>query len=789
MKALRIFIILTGSILVILIPKKFATACGFYTFPGEYRFWLLQPDLTNQKDLTPFFFASTYLYKDDINAAVESYEEENVTEWWQQTKQRAARKDIERLLYHTAPQDFFGYEKQIEQQNSFLAWLNQPGNREFLQYFILSKKVEQVAATPDPWEEAEFPIASLNVVISEADSLYQKAASPFVKLRTTFQLIRLYGFTGQAEKLNRVYDARIEPVKSKSWIKTAALYQKALQAPAFEKDYLLSKVFDKGGYKRSYCLLKFKTRHTDSILLLAKNNHERTVIRAMQVFNYAGRSLSGIRRIYQAEPGYKDLAFVLLREINKVEDWLVTNKVTGFGTPAVYNENWFSNYEYNEARSVNYRSDKMYAKELYDFVLGVIKDDRQKDAALLKLYAAHLALLNSDMNASAQLLAGIKNEKDLPLNVRSQLAINRFLLHLEKGFDQETEDELMRIISKSPGQLGIYDAEIMKDQLILYTSRKLIKQGHKTKGLMLMSQTSRALGELPIGQYKRVYQELEENATPTVYDEILMTVTKKNKTAFEKLVSNPFSSPGNYYEYDDSDQWDRDKLLDCKASWYIRNHDLESALAVMKQLPDSFWSKEPQSFFIGGDPFFVNVYKPHGSIANDKLNLNKRQVVEAMIGLGRLAGRDPQKAAECYYQLANAWFNMTWYGKNWLMVKQWWSTNEDFANEELKRRPAFYKDYFGCFTAKEYYLKALKLTKDKNLASLCCYMAGVCEDHFQEYSYRLKSKDGDIDNYEAKPNPYTTWLKRKGFNSAVYEELVSECALYADFIRQYNKSL
>src|SRR4030095_7132253 len=109
---------------------------------------------------------------------------------------------------------------------------------------------------------------------------------------------------GNSNEVNRVYDACIEPVKTNSWIKTAALYQMAMSAHGEKRNYLLSKVFDAGGYNRTHCLVKFISPWVDSTLLLAKNNHERNVLMAMKAFNYPGRTLYLIKRIYTSEPGY-----------------------------------------------------------------------------------------------------------------------------------------------------------------------------------------------------------------------------------------------------------------------------------------------------------------------------------------------------------------------------------------------------------------------------------------------------------------------------------------------------
>jgi hypothetical protein len=66
-------------------------------------------------------------------------------------------------------------------------------------------------------------------------------------------------------------------------------------------------------------------------------------------------------------------------------------------------------------------------------------------------------------------------------------------------------------------------------------------------------------------------------------------------------------------------------------------------------------------------------------------------------------------------------------------------------------------------------------------------MAGICEDHYREYMSLLRDA---YDDYEPGPNPYKVRLKRKGMKTDVYDQLtVNECALYFDFIKQYNRRL
>jgi hypothetical protein len=778
--------------LIVFIPKKTAQACGFCVYSGEYRFWLLQPDIVNEPDLTPFYFASSYLYKGDMNAGDKPHEKQNIEEWMKVTKGKVSEDDIDSLLNSTEPQYFFDHQQGLAKENSLMQFASLPGNEEFYRYLSLSKKVEEIAAHPDPWEEEQYPVGNITEVINAAKKLQKDAGNSFVKLRTAFQLIRLYNYNAQKDELNRVYDVYIEPSKTTSWIKTAALYHKAINTPGYENDYLLSKVFDKG-YNRTSCLVKFDSDKLDSILPFAKNVHERNVLLAMKVFNFPGRSLNYIRQIYSKEKRYKELPFLLLREINKIEDWLVTNKVTEFGKPAVYWDDYLNDTYYIDNAAGNYRRDKAYANEVYDFLLKMIGDHKSRAAGLLEVYAAHLSMLNKNYVASAVHLDRAARQKDLPGNVKTQIQINKLLLHLEDGFDKEAEREFMSIIERSDEDLAIYDPEIMKNQLILYTARKMITQGNRAKGLMLLSQTNRALGDLPIGNYKQVYQEIEELADEADYDRMLGLLNKKNKTAFEKLITEgaihyPFEVYGEFYsEYaNSSDKWDQNKLLDCKASWCIRQHRLEEADQIMNNIPDSFYNQEPYNFYIGGDPFYLDLDQPHRITPEDKRSLNKKQVIKEMLRLQQFAKTHPSKAGECYYQLANSLYNMSYYGKNWLMVKQWWSISEIGYYPASFQNNLFNNDYYGCSWAKEYYEKAIRTTKDKQLAALCFYMTQHCQKKFSEYLWERKNYN-DYDAAWPGKKPDFRLAREKRIDLVYYKRLVNECELYHSFIQQYNK--
>lgn len=781
--------VLSVSMLTIVLPQRLAVACGVNINPGEYRFWLLQPDLTNEADLTPFFFSSNYLYNNDMYAAKEKWPELNIMEWKQQLNAKVEKKDIDGLLNATMPQEYFENPEQIADTNSFMRELLQPSNSELCRYMTLSKQVEQVAANPDPWEEEIYPDEHVQTVIRNGRELYHSSRSPFVKFRTAFQLMRLL----DKKQSDSVYYTVIAPSKIKSWINSAALYRVALYSSGHQRDYLLSKVFDRGDYNRTACLVNFNSQHLDSILPFAKNTHERNVLLAMKVFNYKGRSLQWLKAINQSEPELKELPFLILREINKVEDWLMTENLSYSVVPASYNFSDPRNDYYDGAATNNYNNDKAYANSLYAFINAIIMHKKSCQVSLLNVYAAHLSLILGNYQLSAQHLDQAAKGKKLSNTAKTQLQIEHYLLQLEKGFDQNTENALMKILNTSNEQLGIYNPDIMKNQLILYTGQKLVRQGNKAKGLMLLSRTSRTMIGGLYGS-KNLYEEISDVAEPTDYDEILNTLDKKDKTPFEQFISTRiFNWPQNWYA-DTTEQeffylahWNKDLLLDLKSSWFIRNYQLPEALVVLKQIPSSYWNAYPQSSFNRGDPFYVNINRPHRMTRQDSSrNLDKVQIIEEMVRLQALAESNPSIAAKCYYQLANAFYNMSWYGKNWLMVRLWWSTDEvRWRSENKENNDRFNRNYYGCEQAGKFYQKAIDHTDEKQLAALCFFMKEECKNNMEEFRF-YSNRPLQISRVYKRKNILNTRLaKQQNIDLEYYTSLVEECELYQSFTSKY----
>ncbi|NII29845.1 hypothetical protein HB364_32505 [Pseudoflavitalea sp. X16] len=785
MKPLSRYILALSVSFLLVAPKKIAQGCGFYMWPGEYRFWMLQPDLTNQKELSPFYLATSYLYPHTYQSMDNRHYGPNIEEWRTLTANKVKAADIDTILYHTGTGEFLEQLDSLVRINSFAAFLAKPGNRDYLQYMQLSKKAEAIAENPDPWQEGIYPNPVIDRTIKQANALYNATQNTTIRLRTAYQLMRLHAYNQQRNYIDTIWKEKVERVHSASWIKTAAMYIKALHTPSPQSDYLFSKAFDRGDYNRGHCLINFRSSQLDKALLLATNKHERTVLYAMKAFTYPGKALNDLEKIYRMEPGYKEINFLLLREINKVEDWLLTPAVTGFG-PALYD------YEISleGPGAANYKRDKAYAAALYDFIKKMIAENKNSNKALLYLCAAHLAFVQGYYAASRNYLTRAAAFPHLPANLKTQLLVSDVLVNLatEPGWSKAAEVKFMRLLNSSAEELGVHDPAIMKDQLILYAGRQLMRKGDRARGLLLLGKTRRALGTLSISTLKRVYEVIWEKATAADYDSMVSILTRQHPAAFEKFVSAGVLKDvwDNDEEYEDesnpdAEGWDINRLKEGKAGYYIREDSLEKAWEVLKQLPDSLWRQYPYDPYGKGDPFLVNINHPH-SVDTTEKTYSKPQLIAQMIKLKQQAQREPEKAALCYFRLANAYYNFTYHGKHWIISKPWWSTGDGDEYHLKNVVPGFNGNYYGCERAKQYYLKALKATKDKKLASLCCMMAGICQENYRNYLLDIDEWNG-VDKFA---NPYIKLLKQKKMGTDYYREIIEECATYNSYVKQLN---
>ena len=789
------------SIFFCCFPRTYLNSCGYGNPPDYSRFSLFEPDLVEREALLPFTYCADVYFKklgyDDENQINETdiYKhvtyDTNVSEWSAYLNGKATAQDIKKLLYDTEPKAFFDNKKDSLSLNGFYALAKQ--NKPLMDYLTFAKQAEVQTNAP-AWSEyedeaKETPKPDQSPLLTLAETRAKECTDPFLKQRYAFLYLRLCNYFAPTRVAN-VYEAYFAKAKpSATWINGSAMYYYAkTKTSTAERNYWLSKAFDESIDRQAISVRSFERDSIGLSLQLAKTPHEKAVQYTMKALHYPGRNLPDLQQIYALDPTYKDLPMLIAREINKLENWLLTEEQSGEG----YFQDEDKPYEKDGKRlwiahkNEKIKADMAYLAQVRSFLSTVITGGKQAQAQVfLNLGAAHLAFLNKDLATAKNYLLALNKMSKLSARQQVQLAITSSMIACYEA--PQLNAALKQSILKTnlvleKNQEKLVDFATTKAQLQRFWATQLLKKGDVAESFLLMAKTSMDFNSTRYYLANQPYIFLVDNAIPKDYDRLLQIIETKKKADFEAYLCNPPIPYNNYHDYSNNSEYevyendddkgqtvvsektianyfDVNKIKDYKGSYYVRKDNLDSALAVYKTIPELFWSFEPYTYYIR-NPFFVNIYVNRSNPA-DSTKYSKKSIVERMIALKKETETTPSKRAVNYYYLANAYYNMTYYGNSWLMTEVHKSSND----KPDPKRPN--DPYWNCSHAIPYYEAALKYSDNKELSGISYFLLAHCK---KLAGSKINSSSQNTAAYKDGKN--------------IYANISSDCELYQEMSRR-----
>jgi hypothetical protein len=760
-KSIRYTIVLVISLILAIAPVRLTNSCGWFPQGECFRVALFYPDLHPGRDIGYFYYSIDFLnldYGDENNDVITIKPEDDAytQEWFAYCKGQISHQSIYNFLYSSEPEAFISQTKKPSSiKNEFVRYLLSQKDKEAYDYLVYAKKYEHLNLTGDPWEDYAWDTKdkdAMAVLLKEGLMHYPSLKSNFIKFRYGFQFVRAARYCQQFDQVISFYDQYIKNNPEKSVLRYRAMGHKAtalyFKGRVAESDFLFSREFVDG----EYILRAFQGFSGDSIeqtLKFAKSRKEIAGIYMLQAFRNPGRCLHALKRIYQLNPTSEKLEALVVREVNKLEDWILTPKYSGY-------ESGISEYI-----KLNRKSDIEYAKRVLDFVRQVAEDGKIKSNAFWNLCAAHLSIMDEDYYLANLFLSKINRKSLHSPGMKFQFQVSKLLLliHNTPSYDAEFEKQFVKNIhqiqtfEKTIKNFDRFFSNLMLAMFDHYRSKQ--KTAYAALFHSKVISEIRSADEYP-GTY---FTYLDEHATPQDMDTLTRLLNKKKTSAFEKfLIANV--------------EQDKNRLLDLYGTLYLRQDSLEQALKIFSAVPNSFWNDadNPYVRYLNANPFYTNqAYESqHVKSPADTIRFTKPQLVSKIIDLKNkvAVSSDP---AYTNYLLGNAYYNMTFYGNSWLMTAFYWSSRD--VDEPIVNTQNNF--YLGCNRAKYYYEKGMK-TRNKPLAALNCRMASICEMNNMLYRSR---------KYDAKKNKYLLRLNTK--YNAYYETLVTECTTSDAFLEQY----
>ena len=148
-----------------------------------------------------------------------------------------------------------------------------------------------------------------------------------------------------------------------------ALFQTCFVNSSPERNVALAQIFEKCPTKRFAVSSLFDREISiEKTLASASSNREKGNVIVMYALREPNRSLSHVQQLAKIDPENPQMSFLLLREINKVEDWVLTPKYNLF-PPSMYGD--YYTPEQKDQYEARVSSDTQYALEFANWLKGV----------------------------------------------------------------------------------------------------------------------------------------------------------------------------------------------------------------------------------------------------------------------------------------------------------------------------------------------------------------------------------------------------------------------------------
>ena len=781
-QSLTAFIIVSISALII-IPVSISLGCAYELTDSDVVSFY-SPEIIQSEVYKPFFRSiNTYYSIETKNDNINDFDKVNTEDWYKYFNKKAIKDDISQLLY----------KKSYEEVNQILNYVNnsktdipkylktnsiiyQPDKikvKDFLSYLLFAKNCEVFSANrkyfwygeeekKKDYKKKQLP--QINELIVEANKNINLNHDREIKQRYLFQLQRLFFFKGDYNASLGLYNKNESQFIENSSIKFRAMSYAAGALKRLnrigEANYLFSIVYDKfDPLKITTCLDFNPIDEKDWMYCLtqAKTDREKTVIWHLLGIKYD--QLRAMKEIYAIDPSSNLLDLLLVRAINIQEETVLPD------------------FKMNLVFDFKIKSDKIN-KDLYQFVESTADANNTHRPFIWNISAAYLAILSKDFTKGENYLKLAENETGNDSLLYNQVKLISIIgkieqtKNLDKSKENEIVDDLIWLKNK-------HNTDLRNDRAFDWVKKRLSEQ-------FLVQNDSVKSHCLDVTEDLSFY---ESNFN---INGLIALINKPAKTKFEKFILGEYP-------------FNKTNLIELQATKLIYQNKFEEALSKFKEDENS--GNRALSY----NPFASNTIDNSNSFDLQPTEMTKKTFVEQCLEIqNKLKSKlSDSEAANYYIKLANALYNITYFGNCRRMYQTTvisyglyyfdYKPNEissfiGYQNGNIYKKnsealPDYHDRYqmkyedinkisfiFNCVKALSYYEKAMSLTKDKETKALCCFMAAKCEQN-----KFFMNKPQDIKD-DFKSGKFFRLLRDKYSDTEKYSEVLNECGYFKKFI-------
>jgi hypothetical protein len=690
------------------------------------------PEAFVDSSYRPFFYSSLNYYYSGYDTEHDTrFNTSNVNDWSTYLGSAASPTELEHLLRTATAESIdsaAGYAAgklktpPASMQTFQLLKKTDKKAAAFLAYLSLAKKTEVFAVNnlEYGWDyeskkkDPDFKATPLNSKLLQE---FTQAKDPFLKQRYWFQLERSYFFNDSAQKAINFFENN-----EKAFPKNELYYRTmAYAAGAYYKlknyskaNYYYSKVYDGSNALKTVAHYSFHPQEENdwkATLALCANNDEKATLWQMLGVFY-GDQYRAIQEIYTLNPRSEKLNLLLARAVNELEE--------------TFNPSSYASHE--KLDSVK--------SGLYALINRIAQAGNTNQPAMWHMAAGYLYMHEGNTQKAAASYA--QAEKKLPKEkaVKEQLRILK----------------LINTVTGAPKADGKLEKAILPDLEWLLSDQSKIEV--RTQGSINWIKETLAFKyknqqDLVKAACFRNYKEFYEDEKNI--EAMKSFLNKPNKTPYEALYAKQYSLTVN-------------DLLEYQAIGLTYKENLGEAIAKLEPVANTAT--------MPGNPFNGRLQDCHDCDheAPQKIKYTKLSLLKKMKDM-----EDKIKSGTDVYTnamlLANAYYNITWYGNARAFYE---------CNVGIENTPA------GMELANKYYSLALSVAKTDEQKAKCQFMLAKCERN--DY-YTTELKKGILCGDNGDKPDFKAWngfkaLKQQYSNTQFYKEAIRECGYFRTYTRK-----
>ena len=720
-------------VFTLLLLNSISFACGFYPYGEDVRMCFLYSSQFNCQSFDGFHYSSSS-YFDPVSSNENLIAQPNEKLWFEYCKKTIPIETISDAIYKISEKDFTE-----NSSNKMIQYLIKNKDFEAINYLKFAKSCEVANMFyADPWERTEnIEINIIKTKVNSALKFSDLVNNQQLKLRYKFLAIRLAFYGGLNNEVIKIYNT-IPKTKNQNAVNFWCMHFRSI----VEKDKSLqnfysSQVFANAVDKR-FPIFSYYDRNIkiEDVLKHAKTNQEKANVYAFAATKKYDKALVYIKNAIQLNPSSDFNIFILLREINKIEDWVFTPYYTNFNPSISENEYWSDDKVFSyKALEKRINKDRKYADELLTFLNSIQKPNNKID-----VFKAQLSFITQKYDNSLNIVNLLEQKvtKNDSLYNGIQLIKAMSLTANQPKNNAIITKEVQSILLKNK-----------KDKRFLFAiARELEYLGNSTDAAFLFSKENEDNSGYAMawksrknkhGSYQDYFNDyfdyVDRLYTPNQLQNVIKNATILNSDSeFETWIKSRLIT-------------EKSKLYDLLGTKYIRQNNLEKALQSFQKTDEKYWNDNYSNWSInsGGrnsldqNPFYSFKQTPDFIKEKENFYLTKTSLTKKLIEYLKKANNSKEKNRDYYYFIvANCYKNMAVNGNSWMMRRFYVSGYdvEPFPEDEQE----FQKELL----AKKYYRLAFKHSKSKKFKALCLWLAKdykklekVQED---EYDY-LTGKD------------------------------------------------